>query len=144
VNTLVLEAGKTTSNATGEVIASLNRVKMTMEEARSIFGEYLPGDWSEDTMAKFALVIHEPLGVIASVIPFNYPLFSVIAKVIPAIISGNTVVVKPASDDPTVALLLARVFQEAGVPDGVVNVITGSGGKVGKGLSVSGGTRTRG
>jgi glyceraldehyde-3-phosphate dehydrogenase [NAD(P)+] len=119
------------SNATGEVTASLNRVKMTMEEARSIFGEYVPGDWSEDTMAKFALVIHEPLGVIACVTPFNYPLFSVIAKVIPAIVSGNTVVVKPASDDPIVALLLARVLQEAGVPDGVVNVITGSGGRVG-------------
>lgn len=131
VNTLTLEAGKTPSSATGEVMASLNRVKMTMEEARSIFGEYVPGDWSEDTMAKFALVIHEPLGVIACVTPFNYPLFSVIAKVIPAIVSGNTVVVKPASDDPIVSLLLGRVLQEAGVPDGVVNVITGSGGKVG-------------
>jgi acyl-CoA reductase-like NAD-dependent aldehyde dehydrogenase len=131
IGTLTLEAGKTPSNATGEVMASLNRIKMTMEEARSIFGEYIPGDWSEDTMAKFALVIHEPLGVIACITPFNYPLFSVIAKVIPAIVSGNTVVVKPASDDPVVALLMGRVLQEAGVPDGVVNVITGSGGKVG-------------
>jgi acyl-CoA reductase-like NAD-dependent aldehyde dehydrogenase len=131
IGALVLEAGKTPSSATGEVLASLNRVKMTMEEARSIFGEYVPGDWSEDTMAKFALVIHEPLGVIACITPFNYPLFSVIAKVIPAIVSGNTVVVKPASDDPVVALLLGRVLQEAGVPDGVVNVITGSGRKVG-------------
>jgi glyceraldehyde-3-phosphate dehydrogenase [NAD(P)+] len=131
VNTLMLEAGKTRGSATSEVMASLNRVKMTMEEARSIFGEYVPGDWSEDTMAKFALVIHEPLGVIACVTPFNYPLFSVIAKVIPALVSGNTVVVKPSSDDPVVALLLGRVFQEAGVPDGVVNVITGSGKKVG-------------
>jgi glyceraldehyde-3-phosphate dehydrogenase [NAD(P)+] len=131
VNTLVLEAGKTPSTATGEVMAAANRIKMTMEEARSIFGEYVPGDWSEDTMAKVALVIHEPLGVIACITPFNYPLFSVIAKVIPAIVSGNTAVVKPASDDPIVALLLGRVLQEAGVPDGVVNVITGSGGKVG-------------
>lgn len=131
VNTLVLEAGKTPSNATGEVMASLNRVKMTMEEARSIFGEYVPGDWSEDTMAKFALVIHEPLGVIACVTPFNYPLFSAMAKVTPAIVSGNTVVVKPASDDPIVALLLGRVLQEAGIPEGVVNVVTGSGAKVG-------------
>ena len=131
ISSLVLEAGKTTGSATGEVIAALNRIKMTMEEARSIFGEYVPGDWSEDTMAKFALVIHEPLGVIACITPFNYPLFSVMAKVTPAIVSGNTVVVKPASDDPIVALLLGRVMQEAGVPEGVVNVITGSGGKVG-------------
>ena len=131
VSTLVLEAGKTPSSATGEVMASLNRVKMTMEEARSVFGEYIPGDWSEDTMAKFALVVHEPLGAIACITPFNYPLFSVVAKVIPALVAGNTVVVKPASDDPLVALLLARVLEEAGIPSGAVNVITGHGAKVG-------------
>jgi len=131
VSTLTLEAGKTPSTALGEVRASLNRIKMTMEEARSIFGEYVPGDWSEDTMAKFALVIHEPLGVVACISPFNYPLFSVVAKVIPALVSGNTVVVKPASDDPIVSLLLARVFQESGIPSGAVNVVTGSGREVG-------------
>jgi len=129
--TLTLEAGKPQSSALGEVRASLNRIKMTMEEARSIFGEYVPGDWSEDTMGKFALVIHEPLGVVACISPFNYPLFSVIAKVTPALVSGNSVVVKPASDDPLVALLLARVLQEAGIPDGAVNVVTGSGREVG-------------
>jgi acyl-CoA reductase-like NAD-dependent aldehyde dehydrogenase len=85
-------------------------------------------------MAKFALVIHEPLGVIACITPFNYPLFSVIAKVIPALVSGSTVVVKPASDDPIVALLLGRVLQEAGIPQGAVNVITGSGREVGDAL----------
>jgi glyceraldehyde-3-phosphate dehydrogenase [NAD(P)+] len=131
VSTLTLEAGKPTNSALGEVRASLSRIKMTMEEARSIFGEYLPGDWSEDTMAKFALVIHEPLGVVACISPFNYPLFSVIAKVIPALVSGNTAVVKPASDDPLVSLLLARILQEAGIPHGVVNVITGPGKDVG-------------
>ncbi len=128
---LTLEAGKPESSALGEVRASLDRIKMTMEEARSIFGEYVPGDWSEDTMAKFALVIHEPVGVVACISPFNYPLFSVVAKVIPALVSGNAVVVKPASDDPIVALLLGRVLQEAGVPDGVVNVITGPGSALG-------------
>ena len=134
VRTMVLEAGKPMSSATAEVRSSLNRIKMTMEEARSIFGQYIPGDWSEDTMAKFALVIHEPLGVIACITPFNYPLFSVVAKVIPAIVAGNTVVVKPASDDPMVALLLCRVLQESGVPEGVVNALTGSGREVGEPL----------
>jgi glyceraldehyde-3-phosphate dehydrogenase [NAD(P)+] len=133
-NTLVLEAGKPLEIAMGEVRASLNRIKMTMEEARSIFGEYIPGDWSEDTMAKFALVIHEPLGVVACISPFNYPLFSVIAKVVPALVSGNAVVVKPSSDDPVVALLLGRVLQEAGMPEGVVNVVTGAGSAVGDAL----------
>ena len=134
VNTMVLEAGKPLHMAEAEVRASINRIKMTMEEARKIFGEYVPGDWSEDTMAKFALVIHEPLGVIACVSPFNYPLFSVVAKVIPALVIGNAVVVKPASDDPIVSLLFGRVLQEAGVPAGSVNVITGSGKEVGEPL----------
>jgi len=82
-------------------------------------------------MAKFALVIHEPLGAIACISPFNYPLFSVVAKVIPALVAGNTVVVKPASDDPLVALLLARVLEAAGIPSGAVNLVTGQGAKVG-------------
>ena len=131
INALMLEAGKPRSSALGEVRASLSRIKMTMEEARSIFGEYVPGDWSEDTMAKFALVIHEPVGLVVAISPFNYPLFSVVAKVVPALVSGNAVVVKPASDDPVVALLLAKVLQAAGVPDGAVNVVTGPGKSVG-------------
>lgn len=134
VRTLVIEAGKPVGAATSEVRASLSRIKMTMEEARRIFGEYVPGDWSEDTMAKFALVIHEPIGVIACVTPFNYPLFSAVAKVVPAIVSGNAVVLKPASDDPISAILLTKAFQEAGIPDGVLNLVSGSGRDLGDAL----------
>ncbi|MGI0090702.1 MAG: aldehyde dehydrogenase family protein [Nitrososphaerales archaeon] len=128
---LVYEAGKPAKSALGEVRAAANRIKMTMEEARRIFGEYVPGDWSEDTMAKFALVIHEPVGLVACISPFNYPLFSVVAKVIPALVSGNAAVVKPSSDDPIASLLFARVLQEAGLPEGVLSVLTGSGKEVG-------------
>jgi acyl-CoA reductase-like NAD-dependent aldehyde dehydrogenase len=134
VTSLVYEAGKPVSSAAGEVRAAANRIKMTMEEARSIFGEYVPGDWSEDTMAKFALVIHEPVGIVACVTPFNYPLFSVVAKVIPALVSGNVAIVKPSSDDPIVSLLLARVLEESGLPPGALNVVTGSGSNVGNPL----------
>ncbi len=131
VRTLVAEAGKTPESAEGEVRASLNRIKLTMQEARSIFGEYVPGDWSEDTLAKFALVIHEPLGVITCITPFNYPLFSLVAKVIPALVSGNSVVIKPATDDPLSSILLSKVLQYSGIPDGVVNLVTGHGRDVG-------------
>ncbi len=134
INTLIHEAGKPYSSAAGEVRAAASRIKMTMEEARSIFGEYVPGDWSEDTMAKFALVIHEPVGIVACITPFNYPLFSVVAKVVPALVSGNVAIVKPASSDPVVAILLARVFQEAGLPEGVLSLVTGSGREVGNPL----------
>jgi glyceraldehyde-3-phosphate dehydrogenase [NAD(P)+] len=134
VKTLMLEAGKTVSAAEAEVKTSVNRIKMTMEEARRIFGEYVPGDWCEDTLAKFALVIHEPVGVIACIAPFNYPLFSMVAKAVPALVSGNSVVMKPASDTPISSILFGRVLEEAGIPAGVVNLVTGKGSVVGSAL----------
>ncbi len=99
VNTLILEAGKPVKDAEGEVMATAERMKMTMEEARKIFGEYIPGDWSRDTRGKIALVIREPVGVVAAISPFNYPLYISAAKVIPALLSGNAAVCKPPSDD---------------------------------------------
>lgn len=128
---LVLEGGKTIRSASGEVEATMQRLMLTMEEARKIYGEYIPGDWSEDTVGKMGLAIREPEGVIAAISPFNYPLYIASAKIIPALLSGNSVIAKPASDDPVALLLFARVLQEAGIPAGALNVITGSGGKLG-------------
>jgi glyceraldehyde-3-phosphate dehydrogenase [NAD(P)+] len=125
--TLTLEAGKPRSEAAGEVGATIERMMMTMEEARKIFGEYIPGDWSEDTRGKIALVIHEPIGVVGAIGPFNFPLYIPAAKVIPALLSGNSVILKPASEDPLSQLLFARVLEEAGIPPGTLNVVTGPG-----------------
>lgn len=113
--TLVLEGGKARRFGKRRGQCSASRIKMTMEEARRIFGVYVPGDWSEDTMAKFALVINEPIGVVACVTPFNYPLSSVVAKVVPALVSRNAVVVKPSSDDPLSAILLAKAMEQGSV-----------------------------
>jgi len=134
VKTIMLEAGKPSRDAEGEVNATIERMMLTMEEAKSIFGEYIPGDWSEETTQKIALVIHEPVGVVAAISPFNYPLYIASAKIIPAILAGNAVVVKGASEDPLVLLLFARVLEEAGLPKGVLNVMTGGGGEVGEAL----------
>ncbi|MBO3800637.1 MAG: aldehyde dehydrogenase family protein [Candidatus Brockarchaeota archaeon] len=131
VNILVSEAGKPIVYAKSEVKATRERMRLTLEEARKIYGEYIPGDWVDDTRNKFAIVLRQPVGVIATITPFNYPLFSPIAKIAPALVSGNCVVHKPASDTPIVSLLLARVLQAAGLPDGVLNVVTGPGGEVG-------------
>ena len=98
---------------------------MTQEE--KILGEYASGDWSEDTMVKFTLVIHEPLVFIVCVTPFTCPLFSVKARGVPGLVSGNKGIVKPVSDNPIVSLLFGRALQEAGIPEGVVNVNTGPG-----------------
>ncbi|MDW8034770.1 MAG: aldehyde dehydrogenase family protein [Nitrososphaerota archaeon] len=131
VNLLISEAGKPIAYARGEVKATRERMKLTLEEARKIYGEYIPGDWVDDTRNKFAIVLRQPVGVVATITPFNYPLFSPIAKIAPAIVSGNCVVHKPASDTPIVSLLLAKTLQAAGLPDGVLNVVTGPGGEVG-------------
>ena len=129
VESLILEAGKPRHNAKGEVKATINRLEMVAEEARKIFGEYVPGDWSEDTMQKMALVIREPIGVVLAISPFNYPLFITSAKVIPALLAGNSVVVKLPSADPVSFLLFTRVLEMAGLPPGSLNVVT-AGGKV--------------
>jgi betaine-aldehyde dehydrogenase len=73
----------------------------------------------------------EPVGVVASITPWNYPIMMAVWKVAPALIVGNTVVLKPASWTPLTSLLLARAFQDAGLPDGALNVVTGPGGEVG-------------
>ncbi len=134
VRTIMLEAGKPEEEAEGEVQATINRMELTMGEARRIFGEYLPGDWSEDATQKMALVIRQPVGVVVAISPFNYPLFIPAAKIIPALLAGNTVVAKGASADPLALLLYAKVLEAAGLPKGVLNVITGSGSDVGKTL----------
>ncbi|MEM2415628.1 MAG: aldehyde dehydrogenase family protein, partial [Thermoproteota archaeon] len=110
VNVLVSEAGKPINYAKGEVKATRERMKLTLEEARKIYGEYIPGDWVDDTRNKFAIVLRQPVGVVATITPFNYPLFSPIAKIAPALVSGNCVVHKPASDTPIISLLLARIL----------------------------------
>jgi glyceraldehyde-3-phosphate dehydrogenase [NAD(P)+] len=127
VTALVHEAGKPRRDAEGEVSATALRLKLTMEEVKKISGEYIPGDWSDDTRGKIALVIREPVGVVAAISSFNYPLFIQAAKVIPALLAGNSVVLKPASATPLSALMFARVLQESGIPNGCLNVITGPG-----------------
>ena len=130
-NLMVSEAGKTLASARGEIEAARDRLETVLEEVRKIYGEYIPGDWVKDTKNKFALVMRQPVGVVASITPFNYPLFSPIAKIAPALASCNTVVHKPASDTPVMSLVLARILQLAGLPDGALNVIPGSGVEVG-------------
>ncbi|MCS7145191.1 MAG: aldehyde dehydrogenase family protein [Nitrososphaerota archaeon] len=127
VSVLMLEAGKPRADAAGEITAVMERMEMTMEDVSKVSGEYKPGDWSADSLGKVAIVLREPVGTVGAIGPFNYPLYIPAAKIIPAILSGNTVVVKPASETPLSQLLLAKALDEAGVPPGVLNVVTGPG-----------------
>ena len=105
-----------------------------MEEVKKISGDYIPGDWSHDSVGKMALVIREPIGVVAVISPFNYPLYIASTKMIPALLAGNSVVVKPSSFNPISALLLVRVLEASGVPEGSMNIVTGKGEEVGNAL----------
>lgn len=127
ISILTLEAGKPFSNAEGEVKATAERLKLAPQEYGKIHGEHIPGDWSEETVGTSADVLREPLGVVLAISPFNYPLYITATKVIPALLSGNSVVVKTSSKDPLSFLMFARILQEAGTPDGVLNVVTGRG-----------------
>lgn len=82
------------------------------------------------------MIVREPLGVVACVTPWNYPLMMAAWKVAPALAAGNSVILKPAEQSPMSALLLARIFAEAGVPDGVFNVVNGFGEDTGKALAL--------
>ena len=123
---LLWEAGKPEHEAVGEIEATRERLRMTLQEAKKIAGEYLPGDWSHDTIGKIAIVVHEPVGIVAAITSFNYPLYIPAAKIVPALLAGNAVVVKPASAVPLTLLCFARLIQEAGFPKGSINVVTGS------------------
>jgi len=137
VDIITLDAGKPKSVSKGEVEATAERFKYAAEEAKQIKGESMLGDsvpWGKE---KIGMVMRQPLGVVLAISPFNYPLFIASAKIAPALAAGNSVVCKPASDDPLALLYLARILQEAGVPEGVFNVVTGSGGEIGDFLAAS-------
>lgn len=129
---LLLEAGKPHHDQQGETKAAIERLRATRSEASHIYGEYLPGDWAADSVGKMALVVREPLGVVGCIGPFNYPLFIPTAKLVPALLAGNTVVAKSSSQTPLSLLMLARVLEVAGLPPGTLNVVTGSGASVGE------------
>ena len=94
-------------------------------------GHHLDGSVRETTGNTHAYVKTEPLGVVAAITPFNFPLILSSTKIAPALVAGNTIVHKPAGDTPLSALLMAQILKDAGVPDGVFNVVTGSGAEIG-------------
>ncbi len=100
IDILVKTAGKPMENATGEVKATIERLDKTTMESTRLMGEYIPGDWSEETYETHGIVKREPFGLILTIGPFNYPLFIPATKIIPSILVGNAVFLKPASALP--------------------------------------------
>src|SRR5438309_3896148 len=121
--TLAQEAGKPIKAARTEVERSIFTFTVAAEESTRIHGEYLPLDWQEFTAGRWGIVRRFPIGPIAGITPFNFPLNLVAHKVAPAIAAGCPIVLKPAPQTPLCSLLLAECVQQAGWPDGALNVI---------------------
>ncbi|MBS4190490.1 aldehyde dehydrogenase family protein [Bacillus sp. FJAT-49705] len=131
---IAAEAAKPISAARAEVARTVQTYKFAAEEAKRIHGETIPLDAAPGGEGRIAYTVREPIGVIGAITPFNFPMNLVAHKVGPAIASGNSVILKPASQTPLSALFIAELFQEAGLPAGALNVVTGSGSLIGEKL----------
>ncbi|HEV8481601.1 MAG TPA: aldehyde dehydrogenase family protein [Candidatus Eisenbacteria bacterium] len=127
---LTLEEGKTFGESMGEVSKSINVVEFYAGEGRRLGGETLPSEMP----STFCYTVRQPLGVVAVITPWNFPVAIPCWKMAPALISGNTIVFKPASLTPWTAARLVELMAEAGVPEGVVNLVYGSGSTIGDAL----------
>ena len=131
---IMSECGKPIREARVEVERASFTVLFSAEEAHRLAGEVIPMDASPAGKGHMAMMIREPLGVVAAITPFNFPLNLAMHKIAPALAAGNTVVHKPASTTPLSAVMMAGIFEECGLPKGALNVVTGPGGELGDAL----------
>ena len=128
------EAGKPMKAARVEAARAVSTFTMAAVEARKLAGDVVPMDASPAGVGKLALTLRLPVGVVAAISPFNFPLNLVAHKIAPALAAGCAVVLKPASQTPLSALFLATLEDEAGLPAGWLNVVCGSSGEIGDAL----------
>src|SRR5690242_3737723 len=121
------EMGKVLAEARGDVQEGIDIAYLMAGEGRRMAGDTVPSELPD----KWAMSIRQPLGVAGIITPWNFPMAIPCWKTMPALVTGNTVVFKPSSDTPLCATLLVELLAEAGIPPGVVNLVTGAGGEVG-------------
>ncbi|KQL51239.1 aldehyde dehydrogenase [Heyndrickxia shackletonii] len=124
---MATEAAKSIRNAREEVSRTVQTYRFAAEAAKSNYGTQIPMDAAEGGEKRFGFTVRSPIGVVTAITPFNFPFNLVAHKVGPAIAAGNSIVLKPAEQTPLSSLFLAEVFKEAGLPDGVLNIIPGKG-----------------
>jgi acyl-CoA reductase-like NAD-dependent aldehyde dehydrogenase len=120
---LVMEGGKTRKFAVSEVARAEVTVRTSAEEAKRIYGEIIPLDWSDDTEARTGFLQRFPLGPVVGIVPFNFPLNLACHKLAPAIAAGNSIILKPASSTPVSSLLLGEMALAAGMPQAAISVV---------------------
>jgi acyl-CoA reductase-like NAD-dependent aldehyde dehydrogenase len=120
---LILEGGKTRKFAATEVARAESTVRTAAEEAKRIYGEILPLDWGPETGGRTGYLRRFPIGPVLGIVPYNFPLNLACHKLAPAIASGNSVILKPASATPVSALLLGEMAVDAGLPPEAISVL---------------------
>jgi succinate-semialdehyde dehydrogenase/glutarate-semialdehyde dehydrogenase len=126
VLTMQREAGFTKTDATGEVRRCIQTLKLSAEEARRLSGDVIPIAGAPNQQGRIGFTLRVPLGVVVAITPFNSPLNTVAHKVGPAFAAGNAVILKPSSQTPLTACILAQVLMDAGIPPGFLSVLHGS------------------
>ena len=128
---MTLEQGKPLAEAKGEIAYAASFIEWFAEEAKRVYGDTIPGHQAD----KRILVIKQPIGVTAAITPWNFPCAMITRKAGPALAAGCTMVIKPASQTPLSALALVALAERAGIPKGVLSVVTGSAGDIGSELT---------
>ena len=124
---MTIEQGKPLAEALGEVKYGASFIQWFAEEGKRIYGDVIP---TTNAGQRF-LVIKEPVGVVAAITPWNFPIAMITRKAAPALAAGCTIVLKPANETPYCALALAKLAEMAGIPKGVINVVTGKSAEIG-------------
>ncbi len=130
---MTLEQGKPLAEAMGEVAYGASFVEWFAEECKRIYGDTIP----EHLPGRRLVVTKEPIGVVAAITPWNFPIAMITRKCAPAMAAGCTVVIKPAEDTPLSAFALAELAERAGIPKGVMNIVSGIPQQIGKALTES-------
>lgn len=124
------EMGKVLAEARGDVQEAIDMTFYMAGEGRRMFGEVVPSELPN----KFAMSVRDPIGVVGAITPWNFPIAIPSWKLMPALVAGNTVVFKPASDTPLLAVELTKILEQAGLPGGVLNLVLGPGASVGEAI----------
>lgn len=129
---LIKEIGKDRKSAKTEVIRTADFIRFTADTAKTMNGQSIVADsFPGAKKGRFAIINREPIGVVLAISPFNYPVNLAASKIAPALVGGNTVVFKPATQGSLSGIYLADLFKKSGLPDGVLNVVTGKGSEIG-------------
>ena len=128
---LTTEQGKSLAEATGEIRFSASYVRWFAEEAQRVYGDVIPSPWP----GRRILVTREPVGVVGAITPWNFPSSMIARKLAPALAAGCTIVIKPAAQTPFSGLAWGLLGEEAGIPAGVINILTGSATAIGAELT---------